>query len=55
MSVYGFDQPMRYTDAQAASALRKVVLELSDVTFYGRLNVVDARCHRGQQKWTQGQ
>jgi hypothetical protein len=54
MSVYGFDQPMRYTDAQAASALRKVVLELSDVTFYGCLDVVDTRRHRGQQKWTQG-
>jgi hypothetical protein len=52
MFVYGFDQPMRYTDTKAASALRKVVFELPNVVFYGFLHVVDARCHRGQQKWT---
>jgi hypothetical protein len=51
MSMYSFDQPMRYTYTQAASALRKVVFELPDVTFYGCLHSVDSRCHRGQQKW----
>ena len=54
MSVYGFDQSMRHTDAQVASTLRELVFELSEVSFFGRLNFVDARCrrHRGQHKWT---
>lgn len=52
MHMYRFDQPMRRVDAQAASALGKVILELSDVIIYGRFNVVDACCHGGKQKWT---
>jgi len=55
MHMYRFDQPMGCADAQTASALRKVVLELSEVTFHGCLNVIDARFHGGQQEWTQGQ
>ena len=54
VSVYGFDQSMRHTDAQAASTLRELVFERSEVSFFGRLNFVDARCrcHRGQHEWT---
>ena len=54
VSVYGFDQSMRHTDAQVASTLRELVFELSEVSFFGRLNFVDARClcHRGPHEWT---
>jgi hypothetical protein len=54
MYVYRFDQPMSRSDAQAASALCEMVLEPSDITIYGCLNVADARRHRDQEKWTEG-